>query len=150
MAKLLETAKEQETCVLVGLITREQDRDMLEEYLDELEFLATTADALCLKRFTQAVDKPNPRTFVGSGKLDEIREFVVEHKVDMIIFDDELSPAQLRNLEGEFKDVKVLDRNNLILDIFAGRARTAHAKTQVELAQYQYLLPRLTRMWTHL
>lgn len=150
MSKLLETAKEQETCVIVGLVTRLQDRTMLDEYLDELEFLATTANALCLARFVQALDKPNPRTFVGSGKVEEIAEYVTEHKVDMIIFDDELSPAQLRNLEELFKDVKVLDRNNLILDIFASRARTAHAKTQVELAQYQYLLPRLTRMWTHL
>jgi GTP-binding protein HflX len=150
MAQLTETAKAQETCVLVGLVTRTQDRQMLEEYLDELEFLATTANAHCLKRFTQQIDKPNPRTFVGSGKIDEINDYLQAEKVDMIIFDDELSPAQLRNLEGAFKDVKVLDRNNLILDIFASRARTAHAKTQVELAQYQYLLPRLTRMWTHL
>lgn len=150
MAKLYETAKEQETCVLVGLVTREQDRERLNEYLDELEFLATTAEAKCLMRFTQAIDKPNPRTFVGSGKIEEIQSYVKEQNIDMIIFDDELSPAQLRNLEGLFKDVKVLDRNNLILDIFASRARTAHAKTQVELAQYQYLLPRLTRMWTHL
>lgn len=150
MAKLIDTAKEQETCVLVGLITREQSRERLNEYLDELEFLATTANAKCLMHFTQALDKPDSRTFVGSGKIEEIKAYVEEQNVDMIIFDDELSPAQLRNLEGSFKDVKVLDRNNLILDIFASRARTAHAKTQVELAQYQYLLPRLTRMWTHL
>ncbi len=150
MATLTPTAKEQETCVLVGLVTREQSRELLDEYLDELEFLATTAEAVTLNRFIQGIDKPNPRTFVGSGKLEEIAAYVKEFKVDMVIFDDELSPAQLRNLEGAFTDVKVLDRNNLILDIFASRARTAHAKTQVELAQYQYLLPRLTRMWTHL
>ncbi len=150
MPQLLETAKIQETCILVGLVTRAQSRELLEEYLAELEFLATTADARCVGRFVQALNNPDPRTFIGSGKVLEIAEFVKEHKVDMVIFDDELSPAQLRNLENELKDVKVLDRNNLILDIFASRARTAHAKTQVELAQYQYLLPRLTRMWTHL
>lgn len=150
MAKLTETAKEQETCILVGLVTRTQSRERLDEYLDELEFLATTAQAKCLGRFTQVIDKANPKTFVGSGKVEEIAEFVAEHKVDIVIFDDELSPAQLRNLEAELKDTKVMDRNNLILDIFASRARTANAKTQVELAQYQYLLPRLTRMWTHL
>jgi GTP-binding protein HflX len=150
--QLFETAKKQETCVLVGIITKQQSRDLLEEYLDELAFLALTANAVCLKRFTQSLDHPDSRTFVGSGKLNEIKEYVEEHKPDMIIFDDELSPSQLRNLEKEFKDkgVKVLDRNNLILDIFASRARTAHAKTQVELAQYEYMLPRLTRMWTHL
>jgi GTP-binding protein HflX len=150
--QLFETAKKQETCILVGIITKQQSRDLLEEYLDELAFLALTANAVCLKRFTQSLDHPDSRTFVGSGKLNEIKEYVEEHKPDMIIFDDELSPSQLRNLEKEFKDkgVKVLDRNNLILDIFASRARTAHAKTQVELAQYEYMLPRLTRMWTHL
>ncbi len=150
--QLFETAKKQENCVLVGIITKQQSRDLLEEYLDELAFLALTANAVCLKRFTQSLDHPDSRTFVGSGKLNEIKEYVEEHKPDMIIFDDELSPSQLRNLEKEFKDkgVKVLDRNNLILDIFASRARTAHAKTQVELAQYEYMLPRLTRMWTHL
>jgi len=151
---LIETAPQQETCVLVGLVTRNQAKDQLLEYLDELAFLAETAHALCLKRFWQALDHPDSRTFVGTGKADEIKQFVHENKVDMVIFDDELSPSQLRNLEKLFNsdenNVKVLDRNNLILDIFAARARTAHAKTQVELAQYEYLLPRLTRMWTHL
>jgi GTP-binding protein HflX len=150
--KLISTAKEQETCVLVGVVTREQSREQLTEYLDELAFLAETANARCLKRFTQNLDRPDTRTFIGSGKLQELKEYVAEHKPAMIIFDDELAPSQLRNLEGTFKDmnVKILDRNNLILDIFASRARTAHAKKQVELAQYEYLLPRLTRMWTHL
>ncbi len=149
---MIETAPKQETCVLVGIITRQQSRELLEEYLDELAFLAETANAICLKRFTQNLDHPDSRTFVGSGKLAEIKSFVEENKPNMIIFDDELAPSQLRNLEKEFKEleVKILDRNNLILDIFAGRARTAHAKTQVELAQYEYMLPRLTRMWTHL
>jgi len=150
--KIIETAKKQETCILVGIVTKQQSREQLDEYLDELAFLAMTANALCLKRFTQNLDHPDSRTFVGSGKLNEIKDYVEEHKPDMIIFDDELAPSQLRNLEKEFKEkgVKILDRNNLILDIFASRARTAHAKTQVELAQYQYMLPRLTRMWTHL
>lgn len=149
---LIETSAKQETCILVGLVTRQQSKEQLEEYLDELAFLAETANALCLKRFTQSLDHADSRTFVGSGKLAEIKAFVEEHKPSMIIFDDELAPSQLRNLEKEFKEleVKILDRNNLILDIFAGRARTAHAKTQVELAQYEYMLPRLTRMWTHL
>jgi len=139
---------------LVGIVTRQQSKESLEEFLDELAFLAETAHALCLKRFWQSMDSPDSRTFVGSGKADEIKTFVHEKEVDMVIFDDELSPSQLRNLETLFntdeKKVKILDRNNLILDIFAARASTANAKTQVELAQYQYLLPRLTRMWTHL
>jgi GTPase len=146
------THKAQERCVIVGLVTKKQSRDQVDEYLDELEFLATTAQAITEKRFIQVLEHPDSRTFVGSGKLSEIKEFVAENEIGMIIFDDELSPSQLRNLEKEFseKGVKILDRNNLILDIFAGRARTAHAKKQVELAQYQYLLPRLTRMWSHL
>ncbi len=149
---MIDTAKKQETCVLVGIVTKQQSRELLDEYLDELAFLALTANAVCLKRFTQNLDHPDSRTFVGSGKLNEIKAYVDEYKPDMIIFDDELAPSQIRNLEKEFKDkgVKILDRNNLILDIFASRARTAHSKTQVELAQYQYMLPRLTRMWTHL
>ncbi|MDZ4822219.1 MAG: GTPase HflX [Flavobacteriales bacterium] len=154
---MIDTAKKQETCILVGLVTRNQNRDQLNEYLDELEFLAETAQAKCLKRFIQSLDHADSKTFVGSGKLQEIKLFVDELKVDLIIFDDELSPAQLRNLEKSFnpdgalgRNVKVLDRNNLILDIFASRARTANSKTQVELAQYEYMLPRLTRMWTHL
>jgi GTPase len=153
-AGLLDTAKKQETCVLVGLVTRQQNREQLEEFLDELAFLAETADARCVKRFWQALDHPDSRTFVGAGKADEIKKYVHEEGADMVIFDDELSPSQLRNIEKllntDEKAVKVLDRNNLILDIFARRARTANAKTQVELAQYEYLLPRLTRMWTHL
>ncbi len=154
MAKLQETKKPQETCVLVGIVNKKQNIDVLTEYLDELAFLATTADAFCVKRYWQNLDHPDNRTFVGSGKIQEIKDFVFENEVDMVIFDDELSPSQLRNLENLFNDddhkVKILDRNNLILDIFAARAQTAHAKVQVELAQYEYLLPRLTRMWTHL
>ena len=154
MAKLEDTKKPQETCVLVGIVNKRQNIDVLTEYLDELAFLATTADALCVKRYWQSLDHPDNRTFVGSGKIEEIKNFVYENEVDMVIFDDELSPSQLRNLENLFNDddhnVKILDRNNLILDIFAARAQTAHAKVQVELAQYQYLLPRLTRLWTHL
>lgn len=150
--KTVSTTGEQETCVLVGVVTQKQTREQLEEFLDELAFLAETANAKCLKRFTQNVDKPDSRTFVGSGKLQEIKDYVIEHKPGMIIFDDELAPSQLRNLEQEFAEqqIKIMDRNNLILDIFASRARTAHAKKQVELAQYEYLLPRLTRMWSHL
>ncbi len=121
----------------------------MNEYLDELEFLAQTAGAVCLKKFTQKLDHPHPKTFIGSGKLEEIRLYCEEKKPDMVIFDDELSPSQLRNLEKQLNR-KILDRSNLILDIFAFRAKSAQAKTQVELAQMQYLLPRLTRMWTHL
>lgn len=121
----------------------------MDEYLQELAFLTETAGAVPVKSFTQRLDHPDPRTFVGSGKLEEIRDFVESRNIDLVIFDDELSPSQLRNIERELK-VRILDRTNLILDIFARRAQTAHAKTQVELAQYEYLLPRLTRMWTHL
>lgn len=145
-----ETEIYAENAVLVGLITPQQDDERAKEYLDELAFLAETAGALPVKRFVQRLDYPNPRTFVGQGKLEEIRDFVVAHdEVGMVIFDDELSPLQLRNIEKELK-LKVLDRTSLILDIFAKRAQTAHAKTQVELAQCQYMLPRLTRLWTHL
>lgn len=146
---MIETAKVQETAVLVGLINQEQDERQAQEYLDELEFLADTAGAKVKKHFFQRLDVPNPATFVGSGKLIEIQNFIKVHEVDTVIFDDELSPTQLRNIERSL-ECKVLDRTNLILDIFAKRAKTAHAKTQVELAQYQYMLPRLTRMWTHL
>ncbi|MCH1575664.1 MAG: GTPase HflX [Flavobacteriales bacterium] len=139
-----------ERAVLVGLITRDQSRDLLAEYLDELEFLARTANAETICTFTQSLDHPDVRTFVGKGKFQEITEYIEEHDIDLLIFDDELSPSQLRNLGEALPETKVLDRANLILDIFAQRARTAHAKTQVELAQYQYLLPRLTNMWTHL
>ncbi len=141
--------KEQERTVLVGLVTRNQNEQLLAEYLDELAFLAETAGAVPIKRFTQKLDHPDSRSFVGSGKLQEIIDFIEGNAIDVLIFDDELSPSQLRNLEKAVK-IKVLDRNSLILDIFASRARTSHAKTQVELAQYQYILPRLTRMWTHL
>lgn len=152
---MFDTARKQETAILVGLINRSQDEEKVAEYLDELDFLADTAGAKILKRYTQRLEHPDPRTFIGSGKLNEIKKFVKEENVDIVIFDDELSPAQQRNLEKEIKTdekqkVKVLDRTTLILDIFASRARTAHAKTQVELAQYQYLLPRLTKMWSHL
>ncbi|MBK8340235.1 MAG: GTPase HflX [Flavobacteriales bacterium] len=138
-----------ETAVLIGLITDDQDQDQVKEYLDELEFLATTAEIRTLKRFTQRLHKPDGRTYVGSGKLAEVKAWVVEHDARSVIFDDELSPAQQRNLEKEL-GLPVLDRPRLILDIFARRARTAHAKTQVELAQYEYMLPRLTKLWTHL
>ncbi len=141
--------KENERAVLVGLVTRNQSEQLLTEYLDELAFLAETAGAVPVKRITQKLDRPDSRTFVGSGKLNEIISFIESNAIDVLIFDDELSPSQQRNLEKTVK-IKVLDRNTLILDIFASRARTSHAKTQVELAQYQYLLPRLTRMWTHL
>jgi GTP-binding protein HflX len=139
----------EEKCVLVGVVTSDISEAQAEEYIDELEFLALTAGAITQRKFLQKLPVPNPKTYVGSGKLEEIRSYVAENKIDIVIFDDELSPSQLRNIERVF-GVKVLDRNNLILDIFASRARTAHAKTQVELAQLQYLLPRLTRMWTHL
>jgi GTP-binding protein HflX len=138
-----------EKAVLVGVINQEQTREQVYEYLDELEFLAETAGVEPVRKFTQNLVTPNSRTYVGSGKLDEINKFIKDNEIKLVIFDDELSPTQLRNIENVL-EVKVLDRTNLILDIFAQRARTAHAKTQVELAQYQYLLPRLTRMWTHL
>ena len=141
--------KSAETAVLVGIITQEQDEAKVGEYLDELAFLADTAGAVTINRFTQKMDKPNGATFLGSGKIKEVAEYVEANNVSLVIFDDELTPTQLRNLENMFK-ARVLDRTNLILDIFAQRAQTAHAKVQVELAQYQYLLPRLTRMWTHL
>lgn len=133
----------------MGVIRQDQGQELAEEYLDELAFLAETAGAETRGVFTQKLEIPHPKTFIGSGKLLEVKSFVQEEEIDMVIFDDELSPSQLRNIERELK-CRILDRTNLILDIFAGRAQTAHAKTQVELAQYQYLLPRLTRMWTHL
>ncbi len=138
-----------EKVVLVGLITREQSEEKLTEYMDELAFLADTAGAVVDQRFTQRLDRPDPKFFVGSGKLNEILAYVVEHDIDTIIFDDELSPSQLKNIE-KVVERKIIDRTQLILDIFAQRAQTSYARTQVELAQYQYLLPRLTRMWTHL
>ena len=143
-----------ETAILVGLITKEQDENKTKEYLDELEFLADTAGAVTVKRFTQRVQGPNSVTYVGKGKLEEIKEYIVaeeeaERPIGMVIFDDELSPKQMRNIENELQ-VKILDRTSLILDIFAMRAQTANSKTQVELAQYRYMLPRLQRLWTHL
>lgn len=145
----ISTEKYIEKAVLVGIISNEQTEEKVAEYLEELTFLTETAGAITVTRFTQKIESPNPKTYIGSGKLAEIVEFVHLHEIDIVIFDDELSPSQLRNLEREL-ECRVLDRTNLILDIFAGRAQTAHARTQVELAQYQYLLPRLTRMWTHL
>lgn len=134
----------------MGLATAQQKMNKLNEYLDELEFLADTAGAIVVRRFVQNLSMPDSRTYVGSGKVQEMAEFIrADEKIDLVIVDDELSPSQLRNLETELK-CTVIDRTNLILDIFAKRAQTSHAKTQVELAQYQYLLPRLTRMWTHL
>ena len=143
-----------ETAVLVGLITQQQDEAKTKEYLDELEFLADTAGAVTVKRFTQKIAGPNQTTYVGKGKLEEIRQYIraeeeAEREIGMVIFDDELSAKQIRNIENELK-VKILDRTSLILDIFAMRAQTANAKTQVELAQYRYMLPRLQRLWTHL
>lgn len=138
-----------EKTVLIGLITQNQDEAKSQEYLDELEFLAYTAGGEVLKRFTQKMDVPNPKTFIGTGKLEEVKNFVEENEVGVVIFDDELSPGQQKNIQKEL-DCKVLDRTNLILDIFAQRAQTSYARTQVELAQYQYLLPRLAGMWTHL
>lgn len=139
----------EERCVLVGVISSDINEDIANEYIDELAFLAETAGAITCSRFLQKLPYPNPRTYVGSGKLIEIKDYIKENEIEMVIFDDELSPSQLRNIEREL-ECKILDRNILILDIFASRARTYHARTQVELAQLQYMLPRLTRMWTHL
>ncbi|MDR2917038.1 MAG: GTPase HflX [Tannerella sp.] len=149
MKEFIISEAKTENAVLVGLITPEQNERQVKEYLDELAFLADTAGAKTVKKFTQKLDYPNQTTFVGKGKLQEIQEYVVEHEIGLVIFDDELSAKQIRNIEKEL-GVKILDRTNLILDIFAKRAQTAHAKTQVELAQYKYMLPRLTRLWTHL
>jgi len=149
MPKNIVTAPEPEYAVLVGIINQEQDEKQVKEYLDELAFLTETAGATPVKQFTQKVNIPNPRTLIGEGKLEEIEYYVKDNEIDMVIFDDDLSPTQLRNIE-KVLQCKILDRTNLILDIFAKRAQTAHAKTQVELAQYEYLLPRLAGMWTHL
>ena len=140
---------EYEKVVLVGLVTRFQNADKMKEYLDELEFLAYTAGGEVLRRFTQKLDAPNPKTFVGTGRMEEIAAYVEEHEVGTVIFDDELTPAQQKNIERMLR-CKIVDRTYLILDIFAQRAQTSYARTQVELAQYQYLLPRLTGLWTHL
>ncbi|MBN1131748.1 MAG: GTPase HflX [Bacteroidales bacterium] len=149
MGKLIDLSPEVETAVLVGVINEHQQEQEVQEYLNELAFLTETAGAEPMAIFTQHLNIPNPRTFIGSGKLAEIKAYIEEHKIDLVIFDDELSPSQMRNIERETR-CRILDRTNLILDIFARRAKTAHARAQVELAQYQYLLPRLTRMWTHL
>lgn len=149
MKEFIITETQTEKAVLVGLVTPLQSEPKVKEYLSELAFLAETAGAIPIKQFHQKQDYPHPVTFVGTGKLQEIKEYVVENEVGIVIFDDELSPKQLRNIEQELQ-VKILDRTSLILDIFAKRAQTAHAKTQVELAQYKYMLPRLTRLWTHL
>lgn len=149
MKDFIISESKNEQAVLIGIITQEQNEDKVNEYLDELAFLAETAGIIPVKNFTQKLDYSNPVTFVGTGKLQEIKDYVDEHEIGVAIFDDELTPKQIRNIEKELQ-IKILDRTSLILDIFAMRAQTAYAKTQVELAQYQYLLPRLTRMWTHL
>lgn len=147
--KFYDTAIKQERAVLVGVITANETDERAKEYLEELQFLVDTAGAKTEKIFTQKLSQADRRTFVGSGRLEDIKAYVKEEEIDIVVFDDELTPSQLRNIENELQ-VKILDRNNLILDIFASRAQTAQAKTQVELAQLQYLLPRLTRLWTHL
>jgi len=146
---MIETNKPRERAILIGVLYHGQDESEVEDFLEELSFLTETAGAEPVKRFIQKLDAQNPRTFVGSGKIQELAKFISENKIDIAIFDDELTPSQLRNIEDAL-GCRILDRTNLILDIFARRARTSHARTQVELAQYQYLLPRLTGMWTHL
>jgi GTP-binding protein HflX len=146
---MIETNIPRERAILIGIINHGQEESEVEDFLEELSFLAETAGAEPVKRFIQKLDIPNARTFVGSGKILELAQFVSENKIDIAIFDDELTPSQLRNIEDAL-GCRILDRTNLILDIFVQRARTSHARTQVELAQYQYLLPRLTGMWTHL
>ena len=146
---MISTSPKKEKAILIGLILKNQLKEEVDEYLQELQFLAMTSGAQTVKIFLQKLDTPHPATFVGKGKINEIKEYIKEQGVDMAIFDDDLEATQIRNVE-RILECKILDRSNLILDIFASRARTAHAKTQVELAQYQYLLPRLTRMWTHL
>ncbi len=146
---MIDTDRPTERAILIGIIYPGQNESEADDFLDELAFLTETAGAETVRRFLQRLDFPNPRTFAGSGKIEEIAVFVKENNIDIAIFDDELSPGQLRNIE-KVLGCRILDRTNLILDIFAGRARTSHARTQVELAQYQYLLPRLTGMWTHL
>ena len=139
-----------ERAILIGLITPNLQHEQVYEYLEELAFLAKTAGALPVRNFTQKLKHPDNATFLGKGKINEVKEFVISEKIDLIIFDDDLTPSQIRNIQKIFPERKILDRSNLILDIFASRAQTAQARTQVELAQYEYLLPRLTRMWTHL
>ena len=147
MTEIIEDNREK--VVLVGLITQYQNEEKCNEYLDELEFLTLTAGGKAVKRFVQKLDMPNPKTFIGTGKLEDVRQYIEANNIGTVIFDDELKSSQLRNIE-KVLNVKVLDRTNLILDIFAARAQTSYARTQVELAQCQYLLPRLTRLWTHL
>ena len=149
MPQNIATAIKPEKVVMVGITTNREEESRSDEYLDELAFLVKTAGGIPVDRFTQKLDHPDPRTYIGSGKLNEVRSFVKAENIDLVVFDDELSGSQIKNLEKNL-NVRILDRTGLILDIFAKRARTAHAKTQVELAQYEYLLPRLTRMWTHL
>jgi GTP-binding protein HflX len=149
MPQNIATAIKRERVALVGITTDREEESRIDEYLDELAFLVETAGGLPIQRFKQKLDHPDPKTFIGSGKLDEVRSFVKAEKIDLVVFDDELNGSQIKNIE-KILDKRILDRTGLILDIFAKRARTAHAKTQVELAQYEYLLPRLTRMWTHL
>lgn len=149
---MLETSNPEhhsERAILIGSIQQFQPEAQAQEYLDELEFLCSTAGAEAQTRFLQRLDKPNPKTYIGSGKMNEVKAYVKAEKIDLVIFDDELSPSQIKNVE-KILDIKVLDRTNLILDIFAARAKTSYARTQVELAQYEYILPRLTNMWTHL
>ena len=146
---MIEHEKKQERAVLVAVSTQGQNRERTEEYLDELEFLLETAGGVAAGRFVQPLERPNSVTYLGTGKLEELKQYIKAEEIDMAIFDDELSATQIRNLENEL-ECRILDRTNLILDIFAKNAKTAYAKTQVELAQYQYMLPRLTRMWTHL
>lgn len=147
---MFDTHKPHETAVLVALITQKQTADQTKDYLDELAFLAETSGVKTIKSFTQKLEHPDNRTFVGKGKLEEIQTFILDNPVDCIIFDDDLTPSQVRNLEDSFKEIKVLDRSLLILNIFSMRAQTAQSRVQVELAQYQYMYPRLTRMWSHL
>ncbi len=149
MGNYYETAPEQQTAVLIGLVQKDDTEEQVAEFMEELAFLSQTAGLETKKRFVQKLWKPDTRTFIGSGKVDEIDEYIKENKIDVVVFDDDLSPSQLRNLEKIFK-IKIYDRSLLILDIFQARAQTAQAKTQVELARYQYLLPRLTNLWTHL
>jgi len=138
-----------EKTVLIGVVTQLQDEEKAKEFLDELEFLVTTAGGVSIKRFVQKLEKPHPKTFIGTGKLEEVRRYIETHNIGTAVFDDELAPSQLRNIE-KVLECKILDRTNLILDIFAQRAQTSYARTQVALAQCQYLLPRLTKLWTHL
>ncbi|GAB2518997.1 GTPase HflX [Spirosoma aerophilum] len=147
---MVDTHKPAETAILVAVITQKQTAEQTKDYLDELAFLAETSGVKTLKTFTQKLEHPDNRTFVGKGKLEEIQTFILDNPVDCVIFDDDLSPSQVRNLEDSFKDIKVLDRSLLILNIFSMRAQTAQSRVQVELAQYQYMYPRLTRMWSHL